>query len=214
MPQYASPGVYIEEQPSAIQPIAGVSTSTAGFIGLKSYQDTEWIIISGPASMNVKQTLAVKNPRVKGLADHAITVRLGRAKADLDSSVTPKIDQAIRFLGRSYAINLPETSTDAKTAQLDQTAQEARLLELMERGERIQAVKLAPRLYGFDTTEAHRFVMRRGGAAIGLAPDGQPNPFPRWPVPSSLMIRKYRVSYQISRNMIHLCVWSLPGLTR
>ncbi|CAG1003680.1 Putative prophage major tail sheath protein [Myxococcaceae bacterium] len=34
MPQYLSPGVYVEEVPSAIRPIAGVGTSTAGFIGL------------------------------------------------------------------------------------------------------------------------------------------------------------------------------------
>jgi hypothetical protein len=33
MPQYLSPGVYVEEVPSAIKPIAGVSTSTPGFIG-------------------------------------------------------------------------------------------------------------------------------------------------------------------------------------
>lgn len=33
MPQYLSPGVYVEEVPSAIKPIAGVGTSTAGFIG-------------------------------------------------------------------------------------------------------------------------------------------------------------------------------------
>jgi phage tail sheath protein FI len=33
MPQYLSPGVYVEEVPSAMQPIAGVGTSTAGFIG-------------------------------------------------------------------------------------------------------------------------------------------------------------------------------------
>jgi len=33
MPQYLSPGIYVEEVPSAVQPIAGVSTSTAGFIG-------------------------------------------------------------------------------------------------------------------------------------------------------------------------------------
>jgi phage tail sheath protein FI len=34
MPDYRAPGVYVEEVPSAIKPIAGVSTSTAGFIGL------------------------------------------------------------------------------------------------------------------------------------------------------------------------------------
>jgi uncharacterized protein len=34
MPQYFSPGVYVEEVPSSIKAIAGVSTSTAGFIGI------------------------------------------------------------------------------------------------------------------------------------------------------------------------------------
>jgi phage tail sheath protein FI len=34
MPEYLSPGVYVEEVPSAIRPIAGVGTSTAGFVGL------------------------------------------------------------------------------------------------------------------------------------------------------------------------------------
>ena len=33
MPIYLSPGVYVEEVPSGSAPIAGVSTSTAGFIG-------------------------------------------------------------------------------------------------------------------------------------------------------------------------------------
>jgi phage tail sheath protein FI len=34
MAEYLSPGVYVEEIPSAVQPITGVSTSTAGFIGI------------------------------------------------------------------------------------------------------------------------------------------------------------------------------------
>jgi Bacteriophage tail sheath protein len=34
MPQYLAPGVYVEEVPSAARPIAGVGTSTAGFIGV------------------------------------------------------------------------------------------------------------------------------------------------------------------------------------
>ena len=34
MPNYAAPGVYVEEIPSSVKPIAGVSTSTAGFIGV------------------------------------------------------------------------------------------------------------------------------------------------------------------------------------
>jgi len=34
MPQYLSPGVFVEEVPSAVKAIAGVSTSTAAFIGI------------------------------------------------------------------------------------------------------------------------------------------------------------------------------------
>jgi uncharacterized protein len=34
MPQYLAPGVYVEEVPSAVKAIAGVGTSTAGFIGV------------------------------------------------------------------------------------------------------------------------------------------------------------------------------------
>jgi phage tail sheath protein FI len=34
MPQYLTPGVYVEEVPSAVKPIAGAGTSTAGFIGI------------------------------------------------------------------------------------------------------------------------------------------------------------------------------------
>src|SRR5882724_891409 len=33
MPQYLSPGVYVEEVPSAVKPIAGAGTSTAAFVG-------------------------------------------------------------------------------------------------------------------------------------------------------------------------------------
>ncbi len=36
MPAYLAPGVYVEEVKSAVQPIAGVSTSTAGFVGVVS----------------------------------------------------------------------------------------------------------------------------------------------------------------------------------
>src|SRR6266404_2989641 len=34
MPTYLAPGVYVEEVPAASRPIAGVGTSTAGFIGV------------------------------------------------------------------------------------------------------------------------------------------------------------------------------------
>src|SRR5438270_13789155 len=34
MPEYLSPGVYVEEIPSTIKPIAGVSTSTPALVGI------------------------------------------------------------------------------------------------------------------------------------------------------------------------------------
>ncbi len=34
MPEYLHPGVYVQEVPSAVRPIEGVSTSTAAFIGV------------------------------------------------------------------------------------------------------------------------------------------------------------------------------------
>jgi uncharacterized protein len=46
MPQYLAPGVYVEEVPSAIKPIAGVGTSTAGFVGLVA-NDVETTLLPG-----------------------------------------------------------------------------------------------------------------------------------------------------------------------
>jgi phage tail sheath protein FI len=42
MPTYSAPGVYVEEVPSAIKPIAGAGTSTAGFIGVAADIKTAW----------------------------------------------------------------------------------------------------------------------------------------------------------------------------
>lgn len=47
MPDYRSPGVYVEEVPSAIKPIAGVSTSTAAFIGAFADADIANVMIAG-----------------------------------------------------------------------------------------------------------------------------------------------------------------------
>src|SRR5689334_20033457 len=46
MPEYLSPGVYVEEVPSVIKPIAGVSTSTAAFLGV--VPDLVWIPEENP----------------------------------------------------------------------------------------------------------------------------------------------------------------------
>ena len=57
MPQYLSPGVYVEEIPSAVQAIVGVSTSTAGFIGRSPNEKV--VIPPGPVSRVEDETSAV-----------------------------------------------------------------------------------------------------------------------------------------------------------
>jgi phage tail sheath protein FI len=42
MPDYLAPGVYVEEVPSAVKPIAGVGTSTAGFVGVSTDIGGTW----------------------------------------------------------------------------------------------------------------------------------------------------------------------------
>jgi phage tail sheath protein FI len=46
MPEYKAPGVYVEEVPSSVKPIAGVSTSTAGFVGVTQRGPTEPLLVT------------------------------------------------------------------------------------------------------------------------------------------------------------------------
>ncbi|MEV6228038.1 phage tail sheath C-terminal domain-containing protein [Saccharopolyspora shandongensis] len=46
MPEYLSPGIYVEELPSDVLPIQGVSTSTAGFVGLTERGPTQATLIT------------------------------------------------------------------------------------------------------------------------------------------------------------------------
>lgn len=47
MPEYLAPGVYVEEIPSGPVPIEGVSTSTAGFVGLTERGPTQPRLVTG-----------------------------------------------------------------------------------------------------------------------------------------------------------------------
>lgn len=57
MPEYLAPGVYVEEVPSSVKPIAGVSTSTAGFIGVVSDA------LTNPEDPTFKPTAAPDKPK-------------------------------------------------------------------------------------------------------------------------------------------------------
>lgn len=67
MAQYLSPGVYVEEVPSAIKAIAGVSTSTPGFIGV--VPNTIQLVAKDPAT-----------PGATKYVDFTVGVPAGQAK--------------------------------------------------------------------------------------------------------------------------------------
>jgi hypothetical protein len=77
MAQYLSPGVYVEEIPSAVQAIVGVSTSTAGFIGKTS--KTQVVIPPGPVSHVEKETVGTGNGTLAtfNLAAYPVVTRPG-----------------------------------------------------------------------------------------------------------------------------------------
>ena len=46
MPEYLSPGVYVEEVDTGNKPIEGVATSTAGFLGVAERGPTEPTLVT------------------------------------------------------------------------------------------------------------------------------------------------------------------------
>src|SRR6266576_3798142 len=86
MPQYLSPGVYAEEVPSAVKPIAGVSTSTAGFIGIVPDQL--------PVPPTLAKTKSIPKGQVSGstrtfdLDDYPVVTTPGSYQVRVDSQKT------------------------------------------------------------------------------------------------------------------------------
>ncbi|WP_416978234.1 phage tail sheath family protein [Streptomyces sp. T028] len=72
MPQYLAPGVYVEEVPSAIKPIAGVGTSTAGFVGVVADTVTMPLL---PGRSGLKSDGTTPEP-----ADFATVAPVGQAR--------------------------------------------------------------------------------------------------------------------------------------
>ncbi len=73
MPEYLSPGVYVEEVDSGPQPIEGVSTSTTGFVGMTMRGPT-----SGPPVLVTRTRSEPSNPattrtlRARGAAQRSL----------------------------------------------------------------------------------------------------------------------------------------------
>ena len=76
MPEYLAPGVYVEEVPSSVKPIAGVSTSTAGFIGVIPDSLT-FPTEDPPLDPPFKLTAAPDKPKTTAAADKTAPVFQG-----------------------------------------------------------------------------------------------------------------------------------------
>jgi uncharacterized protein len=86
MPEYLSPGVYVEEVPSSIRPIVGVSTSTAAFVGIVPDtfdipEENPNFDPTKPVSENNKRYVTWKFPYTREAYD--------QAKADYDALGEP-----------------------------------------------------------------------------------------------------------------------------
>lgn len=120
MAQYLSPGVYVEEIPSAVQAIAGVGTSTAGFIGvIPDNVDVPVInqyfssLIAADASMDVVPRAeklvgvtvvdAVKKENTEVLGAGKVVPDLATALAIVDALTTVNTDAATGIKTKSVA---------------------------------------------------------------------------------------------------------------
>jgi len=82
MPEYLSPGVYVEEVPSANPPIAGVSTSTAAFVGI--VPDTITMIERNPDFDPTKPKTAEDGPAPTN--SRTVSWKFPLPQSDLDAA--------------------------------------------------------------------------------------------------------------------------------
>ncbi|BAY29268.1 phage tail sheath protein [Nostoc carneum NIES-2107] len=111
---YFSPGVYVEEVPSAVQPIAGVGTSTAGFIGVIP---DKIIIPSSPVIKIVNESIEpqeVDSKKIFELKHDLVSTEKGTFEIRVNDKIveTTLIYDSAR---KKYQVQfLNEPATDAK----------------------------------------------------------------------------------------------------
>ena len=103
MPQYLAPGVYVEEVSSGNKPIAGVGTSTAGFIGVVSskltYQQpavTKQLVGIGDGNNNTFRLRNYLGGKIT-VKDSTLSVYVGEgtAKGKLNNNTNEKITELV-----------------------------------------------------------------------------------------------------------------------
>jgi phage tail sheath protein FI len=91
MPEYLSPGVYVEEVPSSIKPIVGVSTSVAAFVGI--VPDKVSIPEENP-DYDPTKPLSDDNKKYKTWSYPQQKADLDKAKADYEGLMEPDVRPA------------------------------------------------------------------------------------------------------------------------
>jgi phage tail sheath protein FI len=116
MADYRAPGVYVEEVPSAVKPIAGVSTSTAGFVGVVEYREVRLDALQ--AKMTLKEIIAGVNdpPNNPPLTEDLIT----EIKAQFpDPNVTIHVEGTVPVTDLTPGMVLKETIAGVDGATQD-----------------------------------------------------------------------------------------------
>lgn len=117
MPQYLSPGVYVEEIPSAVQAIAGVGTSTAGFIGIVP----DSLTVPGPNAYYDPSQPQTATINVVPSAVKLVGVTLAEA-VDLGGGTTLSIGNVVADLAQATSIaTLINARSDPTTRRLQIT---------------------------------------------------------------------------------------------
>ncbi len=118
MATYLSPGVYVEEKPSEIKPIAGVGTSTAGFIGFfgdgieipkpnPAYDPTKKEVVA-PTSPATPEPLRGEITKIDGPVH---TVRDSVSQTEFSSDTTTEVEAGLRRRDRvEYRLNAGGTA--------------------------------------------------------------------------------------------------------
>ena len=150
MPQYLSPGVYVEEVPSSNAPIAGASTSTAGFVGY----------VSNDVRMPV-QPGKVQSPAAAPTADNpdGTLVRFTVSPAGTPVLVTSWEQFKNSFGDFQMAVVPPKNAPDAVTT--DYTTNAAKYAARPELNN-----DLAHAVYGFFNNGGTRAWVVRTDAAV------------------------------------------------
>ena len=74
------------------------------------------------------------------------------------AGIYPGLNDTVKLLGQTYSFQQQETLRAPRLEDMDPAEREEQLAALVQRGERILAIKLARKFYGYDLKEAQAFL--------------------------------------------------------